>query len=195
MKELTYNGIEFTSEFITEVLMDQLPEDYINFWNINFNSKTGGIRFCKDKVESINIFLIKTLYQKSIYLFVSIRGIDESILKFTKLPHIDYVEFDSLYVGLNINGEKEYDDYRYNLNNEVIATYNFILNEDGGHFCNQFKNGVLLKQYITNNESFRPYALQQMIDRGVITNFDVNTTKVDGFHVSDDINTVYYFIR
>jgi hypothetical protein len=182
MKELKYNGIEFTNDFITDVLMDQLPEDYINFWDINFNSKTGGIRCYKDKVESI-------------YLFVSIRGIDESILKFTKLPHIDYVEFDSLYVGLNINGEKEYDDYRYNLNNEVIATYNFILNEDGGHFCNQFKDGILLKQYITNNESFRPYALQQMIDRNVITNFDVNTTKVDGFHVSDDIDTVYYFIR
>ena len=39
------------------------------------------------------------------------------------------------------------------------------------------------------------YALQQMIDRNVITNFDVNTTKVDGFHVSDDTDTVYYFIR
>jgi hypothetical protein len=181
-KELIYNGIEFTSEFIIEVLIPQLPDNYVNFWDIKYNSKTGGIRFCKDKVESI-------------YLFVSIKGIDESILKFVKSPHINHFEFDSLYVGFNINGEKEYDDYRYNINNEVIATYNFLLNENGGHFCNQFKDGVLLKKYITNNESFHPYVLQQMIDEGVITDFDVNTTTVDGFHVSDDIDTVYYFIR
>lgn len=181
-KEIIYNGIEFTDEIINDILIPQLPSSYVDFWDIKYNSKNGGIRCSYNTIDSI-------------YLFASIKGKDENILKFNKLPHSDYFEFDSLYVGYDIKGKDIYDDYRYNLDNKLIATYNFIPNEDGGHFCNQFKDDVLLKQYVTNSKLSNPYPLQQMIDKNVITNFDINTTQVDGFHVLGDVNTVYYFIR
>lgn len=180
-RELNFNGINFTNEFIIEVLIPQLPDDFSNFWDIKYLKKTGGVRFKEGVLESI-------------YLFVYAKGKEESILKFIKSPHIDSFEFDSLYVRHDIKGINKYDEYRYNLDNEVIATYNFFPNEDG-HFCNQYKNGELDKKYVFSLEAFHPYELQKLIDSNIITDFDIENTNVDGFYPENDKNTIYYYIR
>jgi hypothetical protein len=181
-RELNFNGINFTSEFIIEVLIPQLPDDFSNFWDIKYLGKTGIIR-CKDGVI------------ESIYLFVYAKGKEESVLKFIKPPHIDYFEFDSLYVRYDINGENKYDEYRYNLDNEIIATYDFFPNNGKGHFCNQYKNGKLEKKYIFSFEAFPPYDLQKLIDDNIITHFDIDDTNIDGFYPEGDESTIYYYIR
>jgi hypothetical protein len=180
-RELNFNGINFTDDFIIDVLIPQLPDDFVKFWDINYNTKTGGVRFKDGIVESI-------------YLFVSAKGKEESILKYIKPLHIDYYYFDSLYVRHDVAGDNEYDEYRYNLDNEIIATYNFFPSDDG-HFCNQFKNGELDKKYIFSYETLDPYHMQRLIDDGIITNFDVTNTRVDGFYPHNDESTIYYYIR
>jgi hypothetical protein len=182
-RELTYNGINFTDDFITEILMPQLPDDYVKFWEIDNFTKTGGVRFKDGIIESV-------------YLFVSAKGQDEAILKFIKPIHIDYYYFDSLYVRYDINEVNEYDEYRYNLENEIVATYNFFpIDEGDGHFCNQYKNGELDKKYIFSHETFPSYYLQRLIDDNIVTNFDTDNTNVDGFYPESDKNTIYYYIR
>jgi hypothetical protein len=181
-RALTNNGIKFTSEFITEVLIPQLPEDYIKFWDIKFTTQIGGIRFCKGEVEAI-------------YLFISAKGKDEAILKYLKSPHIDHYDFESLYVRYDIEGKNEFDEYRYDLQNKVVATYNFEPKENG-HFCNQYKNGELDKQYVFSiDEVYHPQELQQMIDENIITDFDINNTDVDGMYVINFPDIIYYYIR
>ena len=180
-RALKDNGIKFTKEFIIEVLMNQLPEDYITFWDIKFTTQIGGIRFCNGEVESI-------------YLFISAKGKNEAILKYLKLPHINHYDFDSLYVRYDIEGKNEFDEYRYDLENKVVATYNFSPSGNG-HFCNQYKNGKLDKEYVFSNEVYHPQELQQMIDENIITNFDINNTDVDGMYVINHPDIIYYSIR
>jgi hypothetical protein len=55
-KEIIYNGIEFTDEIINNILIPQLPSSYVDFWDIKYNSKNGGIRFSYNIIDYIYLF-------------------------------------------------------------------------------------------------------------------------------------------
>jgi hypothetical protein len=177
---MTYNNIYFRWDFIENKLKPLLPLEYINFWEIDFNTKEGGIRIDKNKI-------------KTIYLFTPIKNYPGGVLRFDKYA-LNW-EFHSLYTNYDFTNQNKYSEYRYNLKNKLLSTYQFLGEKDKEYPFHQYVDDKLTKKYKFETAITPPIELQTAIDEGILTEFDINTIKMDKCSIKDNPNQNYYYVR
>ena len=185
---MTYNNIYFKEDFIKNKLKPQLPEDYINFWEIDFNTKVGGIRVDDKKI-------------KTIYLFAPLKDYEDGVLRFDKVNSKSWFNptsiwvFHSLYSNYDFTNKYIYSEYRYNIKNELLSTYDFLGEKDKEYPFHQYVDDKLTKKYKFETAVAPPIELQIAIDEGILTEFDINTVKMDKCSIKDNPNQNYYYVR
>ena len=183
------NKVYFKEELVNS-LHNCLPNDFIKFWDIKYNDLTDGC--------------VRTLNNKVIafYFYIKTDSVNRSILKFNFKGgwfKEDNIQFDSIYVHNNLKNYKPYQEYRYDVDNNLIAGYNFS-NFSGKRyngndiFGEQFKKDKYVKNYTYNSISKNANSSLVKFSKKYLTK-DLSKTRVDYFHVGDNKKEIYWFIR
>ena len=180
-------NIFFKKEWIDKTIIPLIPQNFINRWDIDFyNHKhgyadkvRGGIRINGEQIEEF-------------YLYVTtIDKTRSNILKFnnTKFGY----KFDSLYTGYDLYKIGKWNEYRYDVNNKILATYLFGQHSDGS-FCHQYKDDILHKKYKlslvgdkSNNKN-----LNKLSKKGIIQEIDLNE-ELDWVYIDGNTKLRYYY--
>ena len=183
------NKVYFNKELVN-TLHNKLPDKFKEFWDIKYNDLTDGC--------------VRTLNNKVIafYFYINTDSVNRSILKFNFKGGWfteDNIQFDSIYVHNNLKNYKLYQEYRYDINNNLIAGYNFSAlsgtryNSDEV-FGEQFKKDKYIKNYTYS--SIKKVANSSLVkfSKKYLTK-NLSKTMVDYFHVGDNKKEIYWFIR
>tara|TARA_B100001094_G_scaffold72416_1_gene68597 strand:+ start:1287 stop:1835 length:549 start_codon:yes stop_codon:yes gene_type:complete len=182
MSTRKYNNVQFNDEFVS-FIDGELNEKFKKFWGVKYKDKTDGC------VRTLNGKII------AFYFYVDTNSNKQSILKFNfrSTKKGDEFQFDSIYVNKDLKGINQYQEYRYDENNNLIAVYNFG-DDKAPFFCEQFKEDEHVKNY---THSFKPKLANNSLVKFSLLylNKNLHKTKVDYFHVQDNKKEIYWFIR
>ena len=187
MSKRLFNKVYFKQSFV-DFINSSLDPKFKEFWNIEYKEQTDG--FVRTSNNEVVAF----------YFYINTNSNKQSILKFNFRNLIDVsdwrddeFQFDSIYVNKDLKKKNNYQEYRYNEQNDLIASYNFG-DDKAPFFCKQFKEDKHKKSY---THSFTP-----KLSNSSLTTFskkyltkDLSKIKVDYFHVKDNKNEIYWFIR
>tara|TARA_B100000768_G_C11250765_1_gene364010 strand:- start:304 stop:867 length:564 start_codon:yes stop_codon:yes gene_type:complete len=183
------NKVYFNEELVNS-LNNKIPNKFKEFWDIKYNDLTDGC--------------VRTLNNKVIafYFYINTDSVNRSILKFNFKREWfkgDNIQFDSIYAYNNLKNYKPYQEYRYDVNNNLIAGYNFSIPSGERYkgndiFGEQFKKDKYIKNYTYSSISKNANSSLVKFSKKYLTK-DLSKTRVDYFHVGDNKNEIYWFIR
>jgi|TARA_B110000908_G_scaffold24947_1_gene28722 hypothetical protein len=183
------NKVYFNKELVNS-LHNKLPDKFKEFWEIKYNDLTDGC--------------VRTLNNKVIafYFYINTDSVNRSILKFNfKREYFkeDEIQFDSIYAHNNLKDSNPYQEYRYDVNNNLIAGYNFsvpsgVRYKGNDIFGEQFKKDKYIKNYTYSSIPKTANSSLVKFSKKYLTK-ELSKTRVDYFHVGDNKKEIYWFIR